>query len=146
MQLFLNGYLVCRDSCNRFRSRGNLLLPIMSPEPRFTLVIHGGAGTITRENSSPERQAQYKQELKKALIAGYAILEKGGEAMDAAVAAVSVMEGESQLLAVNSALMIEGRLSVVQCGKGRRIQCRWQSQHMISHLTNSSSTLISKLE
>ena len=61
---------------------------------RYVLVIHGGAGTMSKEQSTPERRAQYKAALSKALKAGHAVLEDGGEAMDAAVAAVAVMEGK----------------------------------------------------
>jgi L-asparaginase / beta-aspartyl-peptidase len=60
---------------------------------KFTLVIHGGAGTMARERSTPEQRAGYKAALAQALKAGYDVLERGGEAMDAAVAAVSSMEG-----------------------------------------------------
>lgn len=59
---------------------------------KFVLVIHGGAGTISRATSTPERQALYKTALKTALEAGYAVLREGGEAMDAAVAAVTILE------------------------------------------------------
>ena len=63
-------------------------------QSRHVLVIHGGAGTILREKSSPEQQALYHTGLRAALQSGNAILSTGGEAMDAVVAAVSVMEGE----------------------------------------------------
>ena len=49
---------------------------------------------MSKEQSTPERRAKYKAALRKALKAGHAVLEGGGEAMDAAVAAVSVMEGK----------------------------------------------------
>ncbi|PSR72179.1 hypothetical protein PHLCEN_2v11971 [Hermanssonia centrifuga] len=59
---------------------------------RYVLVIHGGAGTMSKKNSTPEQRAKYKAALSKALQAGHAVLSEGGEAMDAAVAAVSTME------------------------------------------------------
>ncbi|KAM6502378.1 asparaginase [Amanita muscaria] len=59
---------------------------------RYVLVVHGGAGTILRERSTPEQQEAYRKALDKALIAGYEVLRANGEAMDAAVAAVRVME------------------------------------------------------
>ena len=61
---------------------------------KFVLVIHGGAGTMSRTTATPEKQALYKAALKAALKAGYAALREGGEAMDAAVEAVRVLEGE----------------------------------------------------
>lgn len=42
----------------------------------ITLVIHGGAGTITRQNMTPEKEKAYKEALNKALVSGYAVLEK----------------------------------------------------------------------
>jgi beta-aspartyl-peptidase (threonine type) len=61
---------------------------------KHVLVIHGGAGAILRSRSSPEQQARYHAALRAALRAGNAILSTGGEAIDAVVAAVSVMEGK----------------------------------------------------
>ena len=61
---------------------------------KHVLVIHGGASTILRSRSSTEQQALYHAALRAALRAGNAILSSGGEAIDAAVAAVSVMEGK----------------------------------------------------
>lgn len=60
--------------------------------PEFTLVIHGGAGTITRENMTAEREALYTAKLTEALDSGTAILSGGGTALDAVQAAVKVME------------------------------------------------------
>jgi beta-aspartyl-peptidase (threonine type) len=60
----------------------------------FTLVIHGGAGTISPKNITPEIEAHYRAALDRALKAGYAILEKGGTSTDAVVAAIKVMEDD----------------------------------------------------
>ncbi|RDX44090.1 asparaginase [Lentinus brumalis] len=59
---------------------------------KFTLVIHGGAGTMDKSRSTPELRKQYKAALSRTLLAGYTVLNAGGEAMDAAVAAVSSLE------------------------------------------------------
>jgi beta-aspartyl-peptidase (threonine type) len=69
------------------------LLQISSKSGKYVLVVHGGAGTMSKDKSTPEREMQYKHMLSAALRAGYDVLQAGGEAMDAAVAAVSVMEG-----------------------------------------------------
>ena len=58
----------------------------------ITLVIHGGAGTIKRENMSPEREAPYHQALQTALDTGYAVLDRGGKSLDAVIAAIKIME------------------------------------------------------
>ena len=59
---------------------------------KFTLVIHGGAGTILKKNMTPEREKQYQAALEQALQAGYTILNRGGTALDAVEAAVKIME------------------------------------------------------
>lgn len=61
-------------------------------EPTFGMVIHGGAGTILRENMTAETEAEYRAKLDEALQTGYAILNDGGTAMDAVIATINVME------------------------------------------------------
>ena len=58
----------------------------------YGLVIHGGAGTITREKMSPEKEAEYREKIKEALAVGYGILEKGNSSLDAVEAVVRIME------------------------------------------------------
>jgi L-asparaginase / beta-aspartyl-peptidase len=58
----------------------------------FGMVIHGGAGTITRESMTPELEAQYHAALEQALQAGHRILAGGGTSLDAVEAAVRVLE------------------------------------------------------
>lgn len=59
---------------------------------KFSLAIHGGAGTIIKEDMTPELEDEYRQALKEALDAGYAVLENGGTAINAVKAAVVTME------------------------------------------------------
>jgi L-asparaginase / beta-aspartyl-peptidase len=61
-------------------------------ENPVVLVIHGGAGTILRENMTPEKELAYLASLQEALDKGYAILEKGGSAIDAVEGTVMVLE------------------------------------------------------
>lgn len=56
------------------------------------LVIHGGAGVIERASMSPEREAEYRARLTEALNAGYAVLDRGGAALEAVTAAINIME------------------------------------------------------
>jgi beta-aspartyl-peptidase (threonine type) len=58
----------------------------------ITLVIHGGAGTIKRENMTPERETAYRDALNQALEAGYAVLESGGKSTEGVISAVMIME------------------------------------------------------
>jgi beta-aspartyl-peptidase (threonine type) len=66
-----------------------------TPRPEYVLVIHGGAGTITRDNMDPEKEAAYLKSLHAALDAGEAILQNGGTALDAIEAAIVLMEDDS---------------------------------------------------
>ena len=58
----------------------------------FKIIIHGGAGTIRREEMSSEMEAAHTRGLQDALQAGYALLEKKGSAVDAVLAAVVSLE------------------------------------------------------
>lgn len=61
-------------------------------QDRYVLVIHGGAGTILKKNMTDELEAQYKEGLKDALSAGYAVIQNEGSSLDAVEAAVKVLE------------------------------------------------------
>jgi beta-aspartyl-peptidase (threonine type) len=56
------------------------------------LVMHGGAGTITRQTMTPELEKQYREAIETALRTGHAILAKGGTSLDAVEASVRVLE------------------------------------------------------
>lgn len=59
---------------------------------KISLAIHGGAGTILKEDLTPELEKEYREALHAALKAGYTILENGGSSVDAVKAAVMSME------------------------------------------------------
>lgn len=63
-----------------------------SQKKHFTIVIHGGAGTIKKENMSDEQEVAYRKKLQEALDAGYKLLEEGGSSLDAVQKAINVME------------------------------------------------------
>ena len=58
----------------------------------YAIVVHGGAGTINKEQLSPSQQQAYEQKLTEAVNAGYQVLESGGSSLDAVTQAVLVME------------------------------------------------------
>ncbi len=62
----------------------------------FSIAIHGGAGTILREQMSDELKAEIVSALEKSVKAGHEILAQGGDALDAVVAAVKVLEDAPQ--------------------------------------------------
>ena len=59
---------------------------------KISLAIHGGAGTILKEDMTPELEIAYMQGLDDALAAGYAVLEEGGTAANAVKAALVILE------------------------------------------------------
>ena len=60
----------------------------------WKLVIHGGAGTIKKENITPDKEAAIRAALDRALAAGSKILDSGGASLDAVEAAVRVLEDD----------------------------------------------------
>jgi beta-aspartyl-peptidase (threonine type) len=58
----------------------------------FSIVIHGGAGTILRSIMTPEKEKAYQLALKEALEIGYHILENSGSSLDAVEAAIRSLE------------------------------------------------------
>jgi L-asparaginase / beta-aspartyl-peptidase len=71
---------------------------------KYTIVIHGGAGTILKQDMTDEKEAAYKTALQDALDAGYSLLQKGESAVDAVRVAVICLE--------NNILFNAGRGSV----------------------------------
>jgi beta-aspartyl-peptidase (threonine type) len=60
--------------------------------PKWSIAIHGGAGTLDPDKMTPEKRAEYEAALQKALDAGAKVLAEGGSAMDAVKAAIMPME------------------------------------------------------
>ena len=61
-------------------------------QAKWSIALHGGAGSMSRERITPEREQRYKEELQKALDVGIAVLEKGGTSLDAVEAVVVYLE------------------------------------------------------
>ena len=70
----------------------SMLMAQEKGNPRIMLVMHGGAGTITRASMTPEAEKQYRATLEEALRAGHAVLAKGGTSVDAVEASIHVLE------------------------------------------------------
>jgi len=71
---------------------------------KFTIAIHGGAGTVSPSTMTPQKETAYKQALQAALTAGYKVLEAKGSALEAVTHAVIELE--------NTPLFNAGRGSV----------------------------------
>jgi L-asparaginase / beta-aspartyl-peptidase len=58
----------------------------------FGMAIHGGAGTLPRAEMSAAAQRMYREGLREALDAGFALLQAGRSSMDAVTRAVVLLE------------------------------------------------------
>ena len=65
----------------------------------FTIVIHGGAGTILKEDMTPELELAYLSGLQQTLQVSYAVLEEGGTAVNAVKAAIVLLEDNNPEIA-----------------------------------------------
>ena len=59
---------------------------------RWAVVMHGGAGVIERSSMTPEAEKEYRAGMNEAILAAGAVLDKGGAATDAVVAALELLE------------------------------------------------------
>ena len=76
-----------------------------TPRPRFMLVVHGGAGTITRAEMTATMDSMYRASMTRAIRAGYEVLNAGGTSMDAVVATVRILEDDSLFNAGKGAVL-----------------------------------------
>ena len=73
-------------------------------EPRWSIAIHGGAGTLERKDMTAEKDAAYRAALQAALDAGKAVLAAGGTSLDAVTAAVRLLEEDPKFNAGKGAV------------------------------------------
>jgi L-asparaginase / beta-aspartyl-peptidase len=71
-----------------------LMTVAAAPAPKWSLVIHGGAGVIERAKFKPEDDVAIRAALNRALESGSAVLKSGGTSLDAVQAAVTVLEDD----------------------------------------------------
>jgi len=78
-----------------FPGQGPASRTFLSPkliQAKIGFAIHGGAGTILKNEMSAEREGEYRAKLTEALMTGYNILKRGGAGLDAVEAAIKLME------------------------------------------------------
>jgi beta-aspartyl-peptidase (threonine type) len=89
---------------------GALLMSSSASASNWKLVIHGGAGVIERARMTPEKEREVRAGLDRALVAGSAVLSRGGSALDAVEAAVKVLEDDPNFNAGRGAVFtFEGK-------------------------------------
>jgi beta-aspartyl-peptidase (threonine type) len=59
---------------------------------KYSIAIHGGAGTILKSTMTPEKEQAYTQALQDAIDAGESVLKTGGAALDAVELAIASLE------------------------------------------------------
>jgi beta-aspartyl-peptidase (threonine type) len=69
-----------------------LVLCPLAASAKTMFVMHGGAGTITRQTMTPEMEAQIRAKLEEALKTGHAVLARGGSSVDAVEASIRILE------------------------------------------------------
>lgn len=74
---------------------------------KFALAIHGGCGVMAKLDLSEAEWIAARRDLGRALEAGYAVLKRGGRAIDAVQAAVVVMEDSPHFNAGHGAALNE---------------------------------------
>jgi len=65
------------------------------PAGHWAIVIHGGAGEVSRAKLGEKGDASYRASLTKAIEAGSQVLDRGGSSLDAVEAAIRVMEDDA---------------------------------------------------
>lgn len=71
----------------------------------IAIAIHGGAGTISRESMTEERENAIRSALERAIRAGHAVLERNGTAVDAVTAAITILEDAPEFNAGRGAVL-----------------------------------------
>ncbi len=61
-------------------------------QTKYAIVIHGGAGVMSKEKMTIEQQVEYKAKLNEALELGDKMLKEGAKAVDVVVSVINVLE------------------------------------------------------
>lgn len=64
----------------------------ISEKKKIAIVVHGGAGTIKKENMNEATEAAYREKLEEALKTGYKVLEDGGSSCEAIQQVIVLLE------------------------------------------------------
>lgn len=106
---------------------------------QYTLLIHGGAGNVSRERIGQEEEARYRAVLESALLAGEGILKEGKSALDAVETAVRVLEDSPLFNAgKGSVFTADGKQEMDACIMDGR-DCNAGGVTAVTHLKNPVS-------
>lgn len=79
-------------SCQSLKENTNTTSDVIEDSPNFGIVLHGGAGTISKKYMSDSLATVYNQVLEKAIRTGYEVLEGGGSSMEAVTKTINILE------------------------------------------------------
>lgn len=80
------------ESSNKTSVTDSIIKENDKKQPTFGIVIHGGAGTILKENMTDSLEIAYQQKLEEAIRVGHEILKNGGSAMQAVTKTINILE------------------------------------------------------
>lgn len=94
-QLFLSTLmllLILAAGCDAPMKPETTSAPPAEARPAYALAIHGGAGTIRKQDLTPEQDSAYRAALNAALDLGEKVLREGGTALDAVEQTIRYLE------------------------------------------------------
>ena len=117
-----------------------------STNDNFSIVIHGGAGTILKEKMTPELELAYRTALAEAIAVGHAILKEGGSSQEAVEKTIHVMENSPLFNAGKGAVLTaQGHASLdASFMNGKTLDAGAISG--VSHIKNPISAAIAVME
>ena len=81
--------------------------PDVGSTPEWVIAIHGGAGSTSRDDLSPEREAEVRADIEAALQAGASLLDDGATGTEAIEAALKILEDSPRFNAGRGAALNE---------------------------------------
>jgi len=90
--LFIITVLLVSFGCKNQSEQSSIEKSTATRQNEFAIIIHGGAGTILKENLSAEKEKAYKTKLEEAVRRGHRILKEGGTSQEAVVKTIQILE------------------------------------------------------
>jgi beta-aspartyl-peptidase (threonine type) len=80
------------SNCGNTKKADNHEPALPAKKQEWAIVIHGGAGVISRDKMTPEMEQEYRSALNEAIQKGISILSAGGTALEAVEKTINIME------------------------------------------------------
>ena len=85
-------FLACQNPSDSTNKTDKTPDTLPQQTPKTAIVIHGGAGTILKENMTDSLEQAYIQKLQEAIQKGHEILQNGGNALEAVTQTINILE------------------------------------------------------